>query len=159
MTAKSQRKKGRRKTPSGRTRKIPSKYAPRSLSKADRRKARRSITASRKAYQYGVYMDRPKLSSYEKRKSRHVQTFRRRYGVPAAATRDVAKKTGCRLETLKLIVSRGKGAYYSSGSRPNQTPSSWGRARLASALTGGPASKSDRDLLQNDPGCIVNGSQ
>jgi len=40
---------------------------------------------------------------------------------------------------VKQIVKKGKGAYYSSGSRPNQIPHSWGYTRLASAITGGNA--------------------
>ena len=43
------------------------------------------------------------------------------------------------------------GAYYSSGSRPNQTPHSWGYARLYSALAGGPAAKVDYHILKD--GC------
>jgi len=43
------------------------------------------------------------------------------------------------------------GAYYSSGSRPNQTAQSWGKARLYSAISGGPASKSDGHILRE--GC------
>jgi len=50
---------------------------------------------------------------------------------------------------LQKIVNKGMGAYYSSGSRPNQTPASWGIARLASAITGGPAGKSTDILSVN----------
>ena len=53
------------------------------------------------------------------------------------------KKTGCSIEALKKIVNKGEGAYYSSGSRPNQTSHSWGYARLASAITGGKAAAVD----------------
>jgi hypothetical protein len=55
------------------------------------------------------------------------------------------------LKTLKKIVNKGKGAYFSSGSRPNQTPESWGLARLASAVSGGKASMVDFNLLEE--GC------
>jgi hypothetical protein len=48
-------------------------------------------------------------------------------------------------------VSKGEGAYYSSGSRPNQTPQSWGIARLASSITGGKAAAVDYNIL--DKGC------
>jgi hypothetical protein len=40
-------------------------------------------------------------------------------------------------------MKKGQGAYFSSGSRPNQTGHSWGVARLASAITGGKASQVD----------------
>jgi len=55
---------------------------------------------------------------------------------------------------LKDIVRKGEGAYYSSGSRPNQTAQSWGLARLASALTSGKAAAIDFDIL--DKGCDHN---
>ncbi len=44
------------------------------------------------------------------------------------------------------LVSKGRGAYYSSGSRPNQTADSWARARLASVIMGGAARKVDQKL-------------
>ena len=43
------------------------------------------------------------------------------------------------------------GAYFSSGSRPNQTPHSWGYARLASSITGNNASIVDYKILKK--GC------
>ena len=52
---------------------------------------------------------------------------------------------------LEQIVNKGRGAYYSSGSRPNQTAESWGLARLASAVTGGNASIVDYHILKS--GC------
>ena len=61
---------------------------------------------------------------------------------------ELSIKTGCSIDALHQIVSKGEGAYFSSGSRPNQTPQSWGLARLASALTGGPASKVDAYILK-----------
>jgi hypothetical protein len=64
---------------------------------------------------------------------------------------NLAKRTGCSQKALRKIVNKGRGAYYSSGSRPNQTAESWGIARLASAVTGGPASKIDYDILKD--GC------
>ena len=38
------------------------------------------------------------------------------------------------------------GAYYSAGSRPNQTAGSWSRARLASVIMNGKARKVDIDI-------------
>ena len=60
-------------------------------------------------------------------------------------------KIGCSTDALKEIVRKGEGAYYSSGSRPNQTPQSWGLARLASAVTGGKAAAVDYNILEK--GC------
>jgi hypothetical protein len=59
----------------------------------------------------------------------------------------LAKKTGCSIKALRQIESKGEGAYYSSGSRPNQTAQSWGIARLASALTSGKAGAIDYNIL------------
>ena len=69
------------------------------------------------------------------------------------ATNELAKKTGCNKATLAKIINKGAGAYYSSGSRPNQTPQSWGIARLASALTSGKAGAIDYNILIN--GCKI----
>ena len=55
------------------------------------------------------------------------------------------------MHELRKIVSKGMGAYYSSGSRPNQTAESWGIARLASAITGGKSAVVDYHLLEK--GC------
>ena len=38
------------------------------------------------------------------------------------------------------------GAYYSSGSRPNQTAQSWGKARMYSYIMGGPTRKVDKHI-------------
>jgi hypothetical protein len=66
----------------------------------------------------------------------------------------LAKATGCSIGALRKIVSKGQGAYFSSGSRPNQTAQSWGLARLASALTSGKAAAVDFDII--DKGCDHN---
>ena len=45
-------------------------------------------------------------------------------------------------------MDKGKGAYYSSGSRPNQTAHSWAYGRLASVILGGPARKIDKSIWE-----------
>ena len=71
------------------------------------------------------------------------------YGVDSVRPGIVlARATGCSVGALRRIVKKGEGAYYSSGSRPNQTPQSWGIARLGSAITGGNASKVDFHILK-----------
>jgi hypothetical protein len=59
----------------------------------------------------------------------------------------LARATGCSKYALKKIVNKGQGAYFSSGSRPNQTAQSWGIARLASSITGGKAAAVDYSIL------------
>jgi hypothetical protein len=68
--------------------------------------------------------------------------------VPIRPTQALAKASGCPLSVLRAIVKKGEGAYYSSGSRPNQTAHSWAYARLASALTGGKSASVDYHLLK-----------
>ena len=80
--------------------------------------------------------------------SLHVKRATALYGVPIRPTRALAKASGCPLSVLRGIVKKGEGAYYSSGSRPNQTAQSWAYARLASALTGGKSAKIDFHLVK-----------
>jgi len=48
---------------------------------------------------------------------------------------------------LRQVMRRGQGAFFSSGSRPGQTPISWGIARARSFASGsGGARKADQDL-------------
>ena len=43
---------------------------------------------------------------------------------------NIAKVVGLPYKALKEVFEKGEGAYYSSGSRPNQTASSWAYGRL-----------------------------
>lgn len=126
----------------------PLRYVPRRLTRKDRTKQLRALARSRRSYKQKRYYLRPPLASFPSRESNHVRRAKRMYNVSAiGATHALARASGCSRKTLQSIVSKGKGAYYSSGSRPNQTPHSWGLARLASALTGGKASVIDFSLL------------
>ena len=132
---------------------VPMRYVPRTLSRKDRSKQIAMLKRSRRMYKRGKYYGRStKLKSYPHVVSNHVVTAKRMYHVdrivPNAA---LAKATGCSVGTLQKIVKKGEGAFYSSGSRPNQTPHSWGYARLASAITGGKAAAVDYAILKN--GC------
>jgi hypothetical protein len=61
--------------------------------------------------------------------------------------KNMSKKYNVPVSILKQVVKRGRGAYYSSGSRPGQTPTSWGVARARSFASGnGGARKADADL-------------
>ena len=61
--------------------------------------------------------------------------------------KELAKRTGCSKKCLKKIVKKGMGAYYSSGSRPNQNAHSWAYARLASTLMKSKAYRVDKHIL------------
>jgi hypothetical protein len=133
---------------------VPARYVPAQLTRKDREAQKRALRRSRKLYQKGVYWERPRLASFRSRPSRHVRRAYQLYGVDTMAPGPVlARRSGCPVRSLRAIVRKGEGAYYASGSRPNQTARSWGYARLASALTGGPASRVDRHILaaQCDP--------
>jgi len=127
-------------------------YVPRSLTRKDRSIQRANLRRSRIAYTHRKYVNRPILKSFKSKPSSHVARAKTLFGVQSMApSAELANATGCQKWALEKIVQKGEGAYYSSGSRPNQTPQSWGYARLASALTGGPAAKVDASILKR--GC------
>jgi hypothetical protein len=131
---------------------VPDRYIPDVLSKPDVAKQKKYLRKSRKLYKRGIYYARPKVNSFRSRRSGHLNRAQRMYGVdkitPGA---ELAKKTRCSKKALEKIVSKGRGAYFSSGSRPNQSAESWGIARLASAITGKNASTVDYHILHD--GC------
>ena len=128
---------------------IPRRYIPFSLSRKDKVKQKNMILKSRKLYKSKKYFTRKKLSTFKSKPSKHIINAKRIYNInKISPSRELSKKTGCSLQALKKIVNKGEGAYYSSGSRPNQTAQSWGHARLASAVTGGKASKVDFSILE-----------
>lgn len=136
--------------------KVPIRYLPKNLTKRDKAKQQRYLKKSRKLYGKHEYFSRPKLASFHSKKSKHILKAERIYKVnKVTPSAELAKKTGCSMNALRQIVKKGEGAYYSSGSRPNQTARSWGLARLASSITGGKASSVDFSIL--DKGCIHNG--
>ena len=62
--------------------------------------------------------------------------------------RNIAKVTGIPFKAIDEVFKKGEGAYYSAGSRPNQTPQSWAYARVYSYLLGGSARKVDSDITK-----------
>ena len=129
-----------------------STYVPSSLTVRDRRAQSRMLARSRRLYREGVYYTRKPVRSFRSRPSGHIGRARRMYGVDTiGASAELAGRTGCTKTALARIVKKGEGAYYSSGSRPNQTPQSWGLARLASAITSGRAAAVDFHILER--GC------
>ena len=134
---------------------IPNTYLPNSLSKKDKKKQKNMLIKSRKLYKKNKFYTRNKVSSFRNKSSKHIQNARKIYNVnKITPNKTLAHATGCSISALKKIVRKGEGAYYSSGSRPNQTPQSWGLARLASAVTGGKSAIVDFDILEK--GCNHN---
>jgi len=127
---------------------VPIRYIPKSLTKKDLAKQKRELRKSRKLYKTKKYYTRAHVASFKSKKSRHLKHAENLYGVNhVSPSNELAEKTQCSRDTLEKIVNKGRGAYFSSGSRPNQSAESWGIARLASAITGGNASIVDFHLL------------
>lgn len=132
--------------------KIPLKYLPKKLTYKDRKTISKELLKSKMQYKKGKYYTRKRVTSYPHKKSKHITLAQKIYNVDnVIPSSELALKTGCTLKSLKNIVKKGQGAYYSSGSRPNQTAHSWGYARLASAITGGKSAVIDFNILKN--GC------
>ena len=128
---------------------IPNRYVAK-LSRKDKKKQVSEILKSRRLYKKHKYYSRKKVN-YPHVTSKHIRKAQKMYGIEKVTPETLSLKTGCSLSSLKEIVRKGEGAYYSSGSRPNQTPQSWGLARLASAVTGGKAGIVDAAILSK--GC------
>jgi hypothetical protein len=132
--------------------KFPIRYLPKVLTKKDKKTQIKMLIKSKKLYKKNKYYTRKQLSSYKSKKSNHILNARKIYNIKnITPNKELALKTGCKLSALNQIVKKGEGAYYSSGSRPNQTPKSWGLARLASSLTAGKAAAVDYDIIEK--GC------
>ncbi len=135
--------------------KVPIRYVPTTLSTVDKIKQIKMLKKSRQMYKNKKYFSRKPLSSYKNKTSKHIRNAQKIYGIEhIVPSPELAKKTGCSVDALNQIVSKGEGAYFSSGSRPNQTAQSWGLARLASALTSGKSAAVDYNILEK--GCAHN---
>jgi hypothetical protein len=87
------------------------------------------------------------------------EKFNIKYGFPKDTSHSltrISKLTGYKLNGLKKIVEKGKGAYYTNPEsvrplvRRQGGPVRWGLARVYSAVMGGPSAKIDKDLLIKD---------
>lgn len=135
--------------------KINLRYLPKQLTQKDKKKQGKELIKSRRLYKKGIYYSRPKVVSFKSKKSNHIIKAEKMYNVDKiGATDELAKATNCGKSALAKIINKGAGAYYSSGSRPNQTAQSWGIARLASAITSGKAAAVDYKILEK--GCKIN---
>ena len=117
--------------------KINPKYVPKSLSKEDKKKQVESIKKG---------TDRPQVK-YPYKRSQWVVKFEKKYGTKITDDKFISKNIMAQAG-INQILSKGRGAYYSAGSRPNTTPTSWARARLASVLMNGPARKVDKNIYE-----------
>lgn len=132
----------------------PKRYIPKSLSKSDKEKQKKQLDKSTKDYKKGKFTEREKLKSFKSKPSSYVKETKKELNITNVKPKTIADRLGKtekrkkELEKgLEKIMMKGKGAYYSSGSRPNQTPFSWGLARVASVIQGGPSRKIDKDIV------------
>lgn len=131
---------------------IVKRYLPRNLTNKDKRRQSSMLRRSSRLYKKGIYYTRKNVASFKTKPSNHILTAKKIYKIEnVKPSAELAKKTGCSIAALEKIVSKGQGAYFSSGSRPNQTSQSWGLARLASSITGGKAAAVDYSILED--GC------
>lgn len=117
----------------GETRNVPANYL-KGLKGEDRKKQIKSFFEGK---------DRPK-TDFKSKRSGYVKKFEDKYKTKIT-DKDFIHKNIITNKGQELILSKGRGAYY-TGSRPNQTASSWAYARLASVIVGGPARKIDKDI-------------
>jgi hypothetical protein len=115
---------------------IPANYLPKTLSHTDRKKHIQSIIDNK---------IRPKVKSFKSSKSKWVKKFTRKYNKNITDSKWINKHILSHNGQRK-VLNKGKGAYFSSGSRPNQTPQSWAYARLSSVIMNGPARKIDKHI-------------
>tara|TARA_E500000318_G_C3552506_1_gene209556 strand:- start:64 stop:468 length:405 start_codon:yes stop_codon:yes gene_type:complete len=89
---------------------------------------------------------RPKTSAPVKRSSLVVR-FENKYNHKITddnfISKNIISKTG-----IDKILSKGRGAYYSAGSRPNVSSEQWARARLAGVILNSPARKVDKNIWE-----------
>ncbi len=127
----------------GETRNIPDNYL-KGLKGYERTKQIKSIFQGKA---------RPKTKAKSKESSYTIQ-FNKKYGEQLSkmkggkSKRNIAKLTGIPYKALDEVMKKGEKAYFTSGSRPNQTPQSWGRARTYSYILGGNARKVDKEITK-----------
>ena len=115
---------------------LPKGYIPKTLTSKDKKAQEKSILEKK---------ERPKVESFQSKKSGWVEKFEKKYN------KKITDKSWINKNIIKSkgqdeIMNKGKGAYYSSGSRPNQTAFSWAYGRLASVIMGGKARNIDKTI-------------
>lgn len=116
----------------GKTRRLPKRYIS-GLKGSEKTAQIKSIFESK---------ERPQ-TSFKSRKSNWTQKFSQVYGKKidkmegGRTLENISNVTNIPLGAIKAVNKKGMAAYYSGGSRPNQTPESWGKARVYSYIMGG----------------------
>ena len=92
--------------------------------------------------------ERPQ-TSFKSKRSSWCEKFENKYDTTIADKKFINDNL-LKTKGQKEILDKGMAAYYSSGSRPNQSPASWSRARLCSVLMNGPARKVDSKIYEKN---------
>ena len=102
----------------GESKNVPETYV-KGLTGDDRKKQIKSIFEGKK---------RPK-TDFKSKRSSWAEKFEKKYGTKISDTdfihKNIITKTG-----QEKIINKGRGAYFSSGSRPGQTAQSWGLGKI-----------------------------
>lgn len=114
------------------------RYVPNKLSKEDKCKQIISIIQGKK---------RPETKSIKSKTSDWTKKAHKYFDGDTSLD-NINKKLKVNKEALQEIIDKGKKAYFTSGSRPNQSPESWGIARLYAVLFGSPARNIDKDIVK-----------
>jgi hypothetical protein len=125
----------------------PNKKYTAKLSRKDKKTQIKALAKLKKAYATGKYIDRPKLNSYKKKVSSWTTKFHKLYP-KAKSIKQISNAVKIPEQALNDVIKKGKGAYYSSGSRPNQTASSWGKARMYAYILGSPTRRVDHHITE-----------
>ena len=128
------------------SKRYPKKYTNK-LSRKDKKKQLTALRRSSKGYKKGKYYTRAKMKSFKNKKSSWTQKFHDLYPTAKTMTQ-IAKQTGIPKKALVAVKKKGMGAYYSSGSRPNQTAESWGKARMYAYILGSPTRRVDHHITE-----------
>jgi hypothetical protein len=135
---------------------VPKKYVKGSKNPA---KTKKEIKSTASKYKKGTLTKedmnkvvKQRVASTKMKKGGEVK--KKKSGGSAEATlKKYASQYNMPVGTLRKVMKRGQGAYFSSGSRPGQTPTSWGLARAKSFASGkGGARKADKDLYDKVKG-------
>jgi len=125
----------------------PNKKYTAKLSRKDKKTQIKALAKLKKAYATGKYIDRPKLNSYKKKVSSWTTKFHKLYP-KAKSIKQISNAVKIPEQAQNEVIRKGRGAYYSSGSRPNQTASSWAKARMYAYILGSPTRRVDHHITE-----------
>jgi hypothetical protein len=119
---------------------------------------KKNIKATKKAYEEGnitkaqsIADKRPKTKATPV-DSKFTDELKKIYNIdeiPSTPSKEFEKLTGLGIKYQRDIINRGKAAYLTAGSRPNQNSFSWSRARLYAFIVKAIKNK-DKEKINQD---------